>query len=474
MGEKRDTVDLGKRQTVLLITLVSFLFVLALAGMFASLYTRGERGSLFSSTTEHFTGLEYFADGLIQPYVQVRGFEYYKNPNHFNMDYSMGPDGGSAVWNELYPYRATFFGAMKTNATGSAQGYDSMMYVLYSKTPTVNFLSFQYLTTRSSTGHIRATATTASLDKFGVRSDSEWVLMYRPWQGVQEGDQTLYTYNFTTYSDSSLPFSFDFDFVYMNEGNNNTGSVQGLLSIPGVQYGYQYYCTSSPEGPHAEGAEPGSPGGLPGGGSSSGGDGSSSGGGGSSGGDGSSSGGDGSSSGDDNPHGGDGTSSGDDDPPEKCPCGCNHWSNQDVECSCTCEDCICKKPTSPGGGSSSGGSGPPDDGYGEYDPPEEGGGRNPGDYPWEDDRNTPDLDWEVDVPDYPGGSEDDEGENGDTWELPEYDIPDPPFGDGDLNIPPAPSFDFPETPGMPEVNPPRLDYKPEAGGGWPPPFPGTN
>ena len=111
-------------------------------------------------------------------------------------------------------------------------------------------------------------------------------------------------------------------------------------------------------------------------------------------------------------------------------------------------------------------------------------GSNPDKYPWEDESNDPSKDWNPTIPNYPGGSEGDTGEQGDTWTLPEYSIPDIPFTDNDLNIPPMPDmnwpevpipdFNFPDMPQMPDATPPALDYYPEFAGGWPPPFPGTN
>jgi hypothetical protein len=143
LSDKKEIVELGKRQTALLITLVSMGFVLALAGI-AGTAVSGRTGKTFIETIQDkMRGEDYNAEGMIQPFAQwddPTAFPYYQHPDHIGMDWGNGTAGTAAAWNTMYPYRVTFFGATKTSSSYSKQGYDSVVYVLYSKTPTVNWV----------------------------------------------------------------------------------------------------------------------------------------------------------------------------------------------------------------------------------------------------------------------------------------------------------------------------------------------
>lgn len=107
---------------------------------------------------------------------------------------------------------------------------------------------------------------------------------------------------------------------------------------------------------------------------------------------------------------------------------------------------------------------------GDWDDWDDHPGGNESSYPWENDANISTPDWDPTVSEQPPGQEGDTGENGDTWELPEYSVSG--LDDSPLNIPDMPDVNL-VAPDLPEVSAPQLEYEPEGGGEWPPPYPGT-
>lgn len=345
------------------------------------------------------------ADVSISPMMAVTGFTLYEPPDRFEhswYDYMQSASGGPSPGNkptayptdyQKYPYRAVFFGGYENR--NNQQGYDSAMFVVYSKVPASDIFTFAYEQSRGTYGNIRATA--KSMTKLGWDDDDECVVVYNSWGGVSSGQVNIYHYAFSTYVTYREPYYFDFDFYYQDCG---ALQMNGLGNLTNVPYGYILTCKN------LDGT---------GGGSQSG----------------SSSSGSGGSSG--------GGSSG-----REIPSGV------------------------PGG---AGSISVPDDTWDDWKT-SSGGGSNPGKYPWEDEKNIPEKDWKPTIPDYPGGSEDD-NRNNDVWQTPEYTPPDLPFTDDDINIPKMPDVNFPSVP-IPDFQFPGIDYQPEVSGSWPPPFPGTN
>jgi len=340
--------------------------------------------------------------------VEITDFEDYKPPSRLDVityDYMDEHGSPSATpteyptWQADFPYRAFLLGARPTSNNGT-QDHDCVIYVVYSKTPTLDFFSFTYMPgtkTSNQTGYIRADYADG-WDTMG--RDKDWLIMSWSRTGVTAGSETVPLYSQSTYPSVVGRKYFDFDFYYQCCG---TLSINGLRNITDVPYPYILTCTDLS----------GNGGGSQAGSSSTGSGGDSSG---------------GSSSG--------GGSSG--------------GSSSRIEVSIVDDDI-------------------PDDW--EFSVPADGESSDSS-YPWEDDSNTPDLDGNISSPPYVNNGEDGEGENGDTWSLPEWNLPDGlPFGTGDLNVPDFPvdiQEGYPDFPGNMQEGYPDLVFP---SGAWPPDMP---
>lgn len=301
------------------------------------------------------------------------------------MDTSGNPVDGSKpehkpTWVQDYPYRALLFGAAPVSSGN--QKHDSKVWIVFSKLPEIDLFQFEHRSgTKGSSqyGYIRARYSTddplLQLQEVGNPASADVRLASASWPGVSAGSVELQVTNMSF--PSLAPAYLDFDFYYQCCGNLK---VKGLREI---DCPYPYILTCQNQDGSGGGSEMGSSsesssGGSSGGGSSSGGE---------------SSGG-----------------------------------------------------SSSGGSSSGGGSGSypdlewPDI---EWSAPDWEEGSKPweesGSYPWEDDDRIPDLSVAIPIPPYENHGEDGDGENGDTWELPEWDgSTDLPFTTDDLNIPEHP------------------------------------
>lgn len=215
---------------------------------------------------------------LVTTSMSAAGFDDYDPPSALNMDWS-----GLQPFLSDYPYRAVLFGGRKNSTSFAEQGHDTRMYIIYSKVPSTDAFTFQYVESKgSNSGYIRATIDWEKL--YGEASDTR--VFFHEWTGIDPDDfDRVPASNFVSYGKPSSSNIY-FDFWYECEPHSGGGShltVQGLGSVDYVPYGYILHCTggSAPSSSSGAGAKPGSSsgsgGGSSGGGSS--GDGSNSGGG---------------------------------------------------------------------------------------------------------------------------------------------------------------------------------------------------
>ena len=226
--------------------------------------------------------------------ASVADFEDYKPPVRLDVikyDYMTSTGSPSATptsfptWQLKFPYRAFLLGARPTSNNGT-QKHDCVIYVVYSKTPTLDFFSFTYMPgTKSSTqsGYIRADYTDG-WDTMG--RDKDWLIMSVSRTGVTPGNETVPLYSLANYPSVTGRKYFDFDFYYQCCG---TLSINGLRNVTDVPYPYILTCAdlngngggsqagSSSTGSGGSGDDSSSSGGSSSGGGSSGGGDSSSG-----------------------------------------------------------------------------------------------------------------------------------------------------------------------------------------------------
>lgn len=355
--------------------------------------------------------VDKFSDYNPPNILMIGWYDYFRDSIH------SGPSSNNAStdwarWSAEYPYRAFFIGG-KSNASAQ-QKHTAELFVVWSKKPSLNGFRFEHNTTRNSTGYIRA-----FVNRYYYETSGDFVIT-----NINAGDMTSGTLDCTqlsfapTYTTPGHSIDgetyFDFDFYYQCTDKHQTNTQ--LLSLSGlrnVMAPYAYILTCDDHGSSGGSQSGSSDDGSSGGGSSSGGSSSGGGGGG--------------------------------------------WH----------EDWPDKWPNGSGSSSSSNPYDPDKDDKKDYS-----SNPNKDNYPWEDDKNTPDLSSSFPSSSHPKGAEEDTGERGGTWTLPEWSAPDDlPFGDNDLNIPPMPDMNIPDAPDMPVTDFPELQYTPDNAGGWPPPFP---
>ncbi len=77
--------------------------------------------------------------------VNAAGFDDYDPPPALNVDWS-----GLQSYLSDYRYRAILFGGRKNSGEFSEQGHDTRMYIIYSKVPTTDAITFQYIESKGS------------------------------------------------------------------------------------------------------------------------------------------------------------------------------------------------------------------------------------------------------------------------------------------------------------------------------------